>query len=311
MRILVTGGAGFIASHIVDAYLDAGHEVAVLDNLCTGRRENLNPRATFYEGDICFHDQVQKVFDEFKPEVVNHHAAQLDVRMSVEQPAFDATVNILGTINLLSHAARCRVRRFIFASSGGVLYGECEAEFPAGESAPLQPVSPYGFSKQAGENYLRFFVAEHGLQGIMLRYANVYGPRQRGGEAGVITIFCDALLTGREATIFGDGSQLRDYVCVSDVVAVNLAVLTSGLGAYNVGTGLATSVNALYAKLRALAGSSVEAKYAAARAGELQRNALATNRARQELGWQPQVKLDDGLRLTFDWCKQRRVAGAR
>ncbi|HNW92804.1 MAG TPA: NAD-dependent epimerase/dehydratase family protein [bacterium] len=311
MRILVTGGAGFIASHIVDAYLAAGHEVAVLDNLSTGRRENLNPRATLYEGDICFHDQVQKVFDEVRPEVVNHHAAQLDVRLSLEQPAFDATVNILGTINLLTHAARCRTRRFIFASSGGVLYGECEQEFPASERAPLCPISPYGFSKQAGEQYLRFFTAEHGLEGVALRYANVYGPRQRGGEAGVITIFCQALLAGKTPTIFGDGQQVRDYVCVSDVVAMNLKVLERGMGAYNVGTGTTTSVNALFAKLRALAESTVEVQYAPARSGELQRNALNAERAWRELEWQPLMKLDDGLRQTFDFCKLQRVRETR
>lgn len=300
MRILVTGGAGFIASHIVDAYLADGHEVAVLDNLSTGCRENVNPVAQFYHADICFHDQVKDVFDRFHPEAVNHHAAQLDVRLSVEQPAFDATVNILGTINLLTHAARLGTKRFMFASSGGVLYGECEAEFPASEKAPLLPVSPYGFSKQAGEQYLRFFANEHGMHPVALRYANVYGPRQKGGEAGVITIFCDALRQGREATIFGDGTQVRDYVYVSDVVAVNRRVLADGLGAYNVGTGVTTSVNALYAQLRTLAGSTAAAQYAAARAGELQRNALDASRAQRELGWQPQVALADGLRLTFD-----------
>lgn len=300
MRILVTGGAGFIASHIVDAYLADGHEVAVLDNLSTGRKENVNPAAQFFCADICFHDQVQDVFDRFRPETVNHHAAQLDVRLSVEQPAFDATVNILGTINLLTHAARLGTKRFIFASSGGVLYGECATEFPASEKAPLLPVSPYGFSKQAGEQYLRFFANEHGMHPVALRYANVYGPRQKGGEAGVITIFCDALRQGREATIFGDGQQVRDYVYVSDVVEINRRVLADGLGAYNVGTGVATSVNALYAQLRTLAGSTAAAQYAAARAGELQRNALDASRAQRELGWQPQVALADGLRLTFD-----------
>lgn len=300
MRILVTGGAGFIASHVVEAYLADGHEVAVVDNLSTGRRENLSPAARFTEADIRDAATLAKVFAAFRPEVVNHHAAQLDIRVSVEQPAFDAEVNILGTINLLQLAVAHGVKRFVFISSGGVLYGNCEREFPASETAPLGPISPYGFSKQAGEQYLAFIGEQHGLATVALRYANVYGPRQRGGEAGVVAIFCDALRAGRPATIFGDGEQVRDYVYVGDVVEANRRALTTGAGVYNIGTGVATSVNRIYALLRGIAGGAGEPRYAPARAGELQRSALDSGRAAREWGWRARVGLAGGLQKTYD-----------
>lgn len=300
MRILVTGGAGFIASHVVEACLADGHEVAVVDNLSTGRRENLDPRARFTEADIRDRAALAAVFAAFRPEAVSHHAAQLDIRVSVEQPALDADVNILGTINLLQLAAAHGARRFIFVSSGGVLYGNCEREFPASETAPLGPISPYGFSKQAGEQYLAFFGAQHGLEAVILRYANVYGPRQRGGEAGVVAIFCDALRAGRPATIYGDGGQVRDYVYVGDVVEANRRALTAGTGVYNIGTGVATSVNRLYELLRGIAGGTGEPRYAPARAGELLRSALHSGKAARELDWRARVGLTEGLKKTYD-----------
>ena len=246
MRILVTGGAGFIGSHVVDAYVQAGHDVLVVDNLSTGKRENLPVQARFVEADIQ-DPAVRQLIVLEKIEIVSHHAAQMDVRRSVADPLYDARVNILGMLNVLEGAREAHVKKFIFASSGGAIYGEQEA-FPAAEEHPTAPISPYGVSKRAGEHYLYFYRVEYGLPSIALRYANIYGPRQDPhGEAGVVAIFTQRLLAGEQPVINGDGKQTRDYVFVGDVAQANLAALQVDYdGPLNIGTGSETTVNQLF-----------------------------------------------------------------
>jgi len=306
MKIAVTGGAGFIASQIVDAYLVAGHEVIVIDNLCTGKRANVPPAAKLFQADIRA-PEVAEIFRSERPQVLSHHAAQLDVRRSVADPGYDADVNLLGTLNLLEAAREVGVERVLFASSGGAVYGE-QSVFPAPESHPQNPLSPYGITKAAGEHYLSFYRAVHGIHFVALRYSNVYGPRQDPhGEAGVVAIFTERLLDGEIPTIYGDGRQTRDYVFVGDVVRANLAALeTDFVGPVNIGTGVETDVNALYAHLRNLTGSPHQAKYAPGRAGEQLRSVVAIDRAREVLGWRPQVSLEEGLRRTVEFFRGRR-----
>ncbi|SMB98204.1 UDP-glucose 4-epimerase [Thermanaeromonas toyohensis ToBE] len=310
MRILVTGGAGFIGSHIVDALITQGHEVIVVDNLTSGRKENINPAARFYFMDICS-PEMEEVFRKEKPELVNHHAAQIDVRRSVADPHEDARVNIVGLLNLLKNCVRYGVKGFIFASSGGVVYGE-PTELPVKEGYPKGPLSPYGVSKLASEYYLYCFAQVHGLPYITLRYGNVYGPRQDPhGEAGVVAIFGNKMLKGETPTIYGDGEQLRDYVYVQDVVKANLLAMEKlakksypslGKGidglAYNIGTGKGTSVNELFHLLKKVIGYQGEAIYGPTRAGELKRIYLDCSKAWQELGWRAEVKLEEGLKHT-------------
>jgi len=250
MKVLVTGGAGFIGSHVVDGLLDTGHEVAVIDDLSSGRRENLPEDVPLYVRDV--REGCAEVFDEFRPEVLCHQAAQMAVRRSVREPDFDADVNVLGTIRLLENCLSYGVGKVLFASTGGAIYGE-QQEFPAPEDHPLQPVSPYGVSKLSGEHYLYFYHAQYGLPYVSLRYANVYGPRQEPhGEAGVVAIFCGNLAIGQESTINGSGEQTRDYVYVGDVARANVLALGGDApsGAYNIGTGKETSVVELYGLLR-------------------------------------------------------------
>ncbi len=306
MKIAITGGAGFIASHVADAYLAAGHEVVILDDLCRGERANLPSAARFYEADIRA-PEVAEIFRKERPQVLSHHAAQLDVRRSVADPGYDADVNLLGTLNLLEAAREVCVSRVVFASSGGAVYGE-QSVFPASESHPQSPLSPYGITKAAGENYLSFYRAVHGIPFLALRYSNVYGPRQDPhGEAGVVAIFSERLLAGEVPTIYGDGRQTRDYVFVGDVVRANLAALeTDFVGPLNIGTGVETDVNALYAHLRNLTGSPHQAKYAPGRAGEQLRSVVAIDRARDVLGWRPEVTLEEGLRRTVEFFRARR-----
>jgi len=310
LRVLVTGGAGFIGSHIVDALIARGHEVIVVDNLASGRKENLHPAARFYLMDICS-PEVEEVFERERPEFVNHHAAQIDVRRSVAEPHEDARVNIAGLLNLLNNCVRYGVKGFIFASSGGVVYGE-PAELPVKEEYPKGPLSPYGVSKLASEYYLYCFAQVHGLPYIALRYGNVYGPRQDPhGEAGVVAIFGNKMLKGETPTIYGDGEQVRDYVYVQDVVKANLLAMekllqapSSPLGkgidgaAYNIGTGKGTSVNELFRLLRKVTGYQGEAVYGLQRAGELKKIYLDCRKAWQELGWRAEVELEEGLRYT-------------
>ncbi len=307
MRILVTGGAGFIGSHTVDALVAAGvHEVAVIDNLSAGKRDQLNPRARFYEADIRDAAEVGRIVASQRPEVMVHLAAQMDVRRSVADPAFDAQVNLVGFLNLMEAARQHGLRRVVFSSTGGAIYGEQDT-FPAAEGHPCRPVSPYGVAKFSTESYLFFYQAQYGIDYAAMRYANVYGPRQDPhGEAGVVAIFCGRLLEDKIVTIFGDGEQTRDYVYVGDVVRANVAAVTStATGPINIGTGVETSVNRLYGILAAAAESDRPAAYAAARPGEQSRSVIAAARAGRELGWHPEVTLDDGLRLTYRFFQQR------
>ena len=312
MNVLVTGGAGFIGSHIVDALLAAGHRPCVVDNLSTGRRENLPADVPLYEGDVGDRELLERVFAECEPEAVCHQAAQMSVSRSVREPAFDAQTNIVGLLQVLETSAKHRVKRFVFASSGGVLYGDVAA--PATEDHPARPVSPYGISKWAGEEYLRFFAAECGLQSVALRYANVYGPRQNPhGEAGVVAIFCQKMLRGEAATIHGDGTAVRDYVYVGDVARANVlaltALLTEPFTPYNIGTGQPTDVNTLARELHARCASHTREETPApvhgpARAGDLQSSLVNANRAAQDLGWSPQTRLTEGLGQTVAWFVQ-------
>jgi UDP-glucose 4-epimerase len=305
MKILVTGGAGFIGSHVVDAYVAAGHEVLVVDDLSTGKRENLNPKAKFHQLDVQDPRVIELIRDE-RPAVLNLHAAQMDVRRSVADPVFDARVNVIGLIQCLEGARKANVRRVIFVSSGGAAYGEQEA-FPAPETHPTNPVSPYGVSKRAGELYAFFYQAEYQLPFFALRYANVYGPRQDPhGEAGVVAIFAGKMLRGEPITVNGDGKQTRDYVFVGDVVQANLAALErEPCGAVNIGTGVETDVNRLAELMLEAAGSRSEVKHGPAKAGEQRRSVIDHAKAAERLGWRPSVPLAEGLRRTVEWFRQR------
>jgi UDP-glucose 4-epimerase len=298
MKIVVTGGAGFIASQIVDAYIERGHEVHIVDDFSTGQQSNLNPKATVHRIDIA-EAQTAKLIDQIKPEVLSHHAAQMDVRHSVADPAFDARVNIIGFINLLEACKNAGAKKVIFASSGGAVYGEQEV-FPAPESHVTQPASPYGVSKRTGELYLSYYNQAYGLPYIALRYANVYGPRQSTmGEAGVVAIFLSMLLSGKTPIINGDGRQTRDYVYVGDVVAANVAALESSfVGQINIGTGVETDVVTIYEHLREAVGSATKAQHGPAKTGEQRRSCLDAGRAAEILGWRPQMALRDGLQRT-------------
>jgi UDP-glucose 4-epimerase len=305
MKIVVTGGAGFIGSHLADAFVGAGHDVAVLDNLSSGDRAQVPAAARFHEVDIRSDEAVRAVERE-KPDVLCHHAAQMNVRRSVEDPAYDAEVNVLGTLRLLEAARKAGTKTVLFASSGGTVYGETE-RFPISEEEATVPVCPYGVSKLTGEHYLEYYHRIFGLRYVALRYANVYGPRQNPhGEAGVVSIFCRALLEGQGAQIYGDGLQTRDYVFVGDVVRANLAALASGYcGAVNIGTGTETNVVDLHAKIRRLAGSDVLPEHAPAKDGEVRRSVLDCSRAATAIGWKPSVTLDEGLSATVDFFRSR------
>jgi UDP-glucose 4-epimerase len=312
MRILVTGGAGFIGSHVAQSYVDAGHEVLVLDNLSSGKKENVPAGARFVFGDIGS-DTAAEAVRTFRPEVLNHHAAQINVRKSVEDPLFDARENILGTLNLLEAARRNSVRKVIFSSSGGAGYGEQEY-FPADERHPMRPVSPYGVAKVAVENYLHYYRGQYGLEYTSLRYANVYGPRQDPhGEAGVVAIFCTRLLRGQAAIINGDGEQTRDYVYVGDLVRANLEALDRGDGlGINIGTSQETDVNTLFRRLRDLSGSRQEEIHGPAMPGEQRRSVIENRLAYDELGWYPNVSLDEGLEFTLAYFRDKvKSSGSR
>lgn len=304
MKILITGGAGFIASNIVDAYVEAGHQVAIVDNLTTGKKENLNPKAEFFPLDIR-DPRLAEVINNFAPDIINHHAAQIDVRKSVSDPIFNAEVNELGTLNLLGAAVRSKVNKVIFASTGGALYGEVKKKNGAAEDHPMEPISPYAITKRSVEMYLYAYWKLYGLKFTVLRYGNVFGPRQDPlGEAGVIAIFCGKMLTGEAPTIYGDGQQLRDYVFVSDVAEANLLALEKGEnGFFNVGTGIGTAVNELFAVLKELMRFKKEAAYAPPRAGELFRSVLDCGKIKNEFGWRAKVGIKEGLKKTLDWYR--------
>ena len=301
MKILVTGGAGFIASHVTDAYIQQGHEVFIVDNLSTGIKENVNPKARFFEMDI----QDSQIFDlceKEKFDAINHHAAQIDIRLSVKDPTFDARNNILGTINLLEAAVRTGVKKFIFISSGGAIYGE-QDYFPADEEHPTRPLSPYGIAKLTGEKYIYFYHKTYNLNFVILRYANIYGPRQSpNGEAGVIAIFSNKLLSGNQPIINGDGKQTRDYVYVADVVNANVKALTFENNDYfNIGTGLETDVNVLFHKLNHLTNVNAAENHCIAKQGEQLRSVLNSQKAKELLDWEPQVQLEEGLKKTVEF----------
>lgn len=304
MKIVVTGGAGFIGSNIADAYIDRGHEVHIIDNFSTGQMMHVNRKAILHQLDITDAAAVSLI-ERLRPDLLSHHAAQMDVRHSVADPAYDARVNILGFINMLEACQRAGVKKVVFASSGGAVYGEQDI-FPAPEDHPTQPASPYGVSKRAGELYLSYYRQAFGLPYIALRYANVYGPRQSAkGEAGVVAIFVTALLAGKAPVINGDGRQTRDYVYVGDVVAANLAALECPyVGPVNIGTGVETDVVEIFEQLRSAAGQTVEAVHGPAKVGEQRRSSLDTRLASQVLGWKPEVALDDGLRRTAAYYRE-------
>jgi UDP-glucose 4-epimerase len=304
MKIVVTGGAGFIASHIVDAYIQLNHEVYIIDDLSTGQNRNLNPSAKVYTLDIA-DPKAGRLIAEIQPHVLNHHAAQMDVRRSVADPAFDARVNIIGFVNLLEACKDAGVKRVIFSSSGGAVYGDREP-IPATEAHETLPQSPYGVSKLTGELYLGYYHMAFGLPYVALRYANVYGPRQSTqGEAGVVAIFISQLLAGKNPVINGDGKQTRDYVFVGDVVRANIAALDSDfIGAVNIGAGKETDVVTLCERLRAGVGSPVKAVHGPAKPGEQRRSCLETSLATQVLGWRPEVALEQGLLQTIAYYRE-------
>jgi len=299
VRTVVTGGAGFIGSHVVDALLARGDEVHVLDNLTSGKHENLRDGSVFHEADI--RSEADAVFAEARPEVVFHLAAQASVSVSVERPELDADVNVLGTVRVLE-AARRHGAQVVFSSTGGAIYGECDR--PAAEDAERRPISPYGISKLAGEEYLAGWNRLHGTRHVALRLGNVYGPRQDPhGEAGVVAIFLEVIAAGRRPRIFGDGTATRDYVYVGDVVRATLAATGADGGVYNVATGRETSVLELVDRMRAVTGADVEADHAEPRLGDLQRSVLDPSLAERELGWRAEASLDDGLASTWDFFR--------
>jgi UDP-glucose 4-epimerase len=297
VRVVVTGGAGFIGSHVADALVVRGDEVAIVDSLASGKRENVPAGAGLHVRDV--REPLDDLFDELRPEAVLHLAAQIDVRVSTERPHEDADINVLGTIRVLEAALR-HGAQVVFGSTGGAIYGEC-AE-PARETAPREPISPYGTSKLAAEEYLKTYNRLHGTKHVSLRYGNVYGPRQDPhGEAGVVAIFLGALADGTVAQIYGDGNQTRDYVYVGDVARATISALGHEGGVFNIGTGRETSVNELYELCSTAAGSDMEAVHGPARPGELQRSVLSPELAADQLGFLAMVGLEDGLASTWEW----------
>ncbi len=307
MRVMVTGGAGFIGSHTGDALAAAGgYEISIIDDLSAGKRGQVNARARFYQADLRDTAAVGDIFERERPEVMVHLAAQMDVRRSVADPAFDAQVNLVGFLNLMEAGRQRGLKRVVFSSTGGAIYGEQQC-FPCDEEHPLYPVSPYGIAKLATEKYLFFYRVQYGIDYVALRYANVYGPRQDPhGEAGVVAIFCGRILEGRPVTIYGDGGQTRDYIYVGDVVRANMAALKStASGAFNIGTGVETSVNELYDTLARIAGVNLKPKHDPARPGEQRRSVILPERAARQLNWRPEIALADGLGNTLGFFRER------
>lgn len=303
MNAVVTGGAGFIGSHVVELLQAVGSEVTVLDNLSSGRTGNLSEKTTLQVADVRDKHAVGTAVSN-DVDCVFHLAAQIDVRRAVEDPGFDAQVNIGGTINVLNACVEAHVRRFVMSSTGGALYGEPK-NLPADEQTPIQPLSPYGVSKYCAEQYIEYFHRTCGLETVILRYANVYGPRQDpNGEAGVVGIFARRILLGQSCIVYGDGEQTRDFVFVDDVARANMLAMQGPLGTFNIGTGVETSLNGLLAAFERVVGHPVAREYAPARVGEVQRIALNAEKARHEMGWKPMVSLEDGLARTLAWVRQ-------
>jgi UDP-glucose 4-epimerase len=309
MKILITGGAGFIGSHLADAYLAAGYEVVIVDNLSTGLRANLPAAARFYEVDLIADDQLREIFYQEKPDIVSHQAAQVDVRHSVSDPRFDARTNIIGGVNLLELVRETAVKYVIFASTGGAIYGDPDYS-PMDESHPLRPISPYGIAKLTIEKYLDYYHRVYGLPYTALRYGNVYGPRQNPkGEAGVVGIFCEQMLRGEPPLINGNGQQTRDYVYISDVIAANLLVTAQRESLphaiFNVGTGIETSVCQIFTYLQTILNTAFVALHAPSKKGEQQRSILDCQQIQQQLGWQPTIDLATGLHQTVDFFQSK------
>jgi len=305
MKILVTGGAGFIGSHVVDTYVRQNHNVLVVDDLSNGKRENLNPKARLYTLDIR-DDKLEEVFAAEKPDVVNHHAARANLRESMVKPMLFADVNVLGSLHLLELSRKHGVKRFINISTGGAVYGDPEY-LPADEKHPVSPLDPYGASKAAFEHYLPLYRTNYGLEFVVLRYANVYGPRQDPyGEAGVVAIFANAMLQRERPVINGSGEQERDFVYVSDVAQANLLALFKGDGGfYNIGTGVGTSINAIFSRLKTATNYSASDVHGPPKAGEVFKIYLNADKARRELGWVPSIPLDEGLRRTVEYFQTK------
>jgi UDP-glucose 4-epimerase len=305
VKVLVTGGAGFIGSHLVDRLVQEGNEVVVIDNLSTGKRKQVNKKAVLYKMDIRS-KRIERVFRKERPLIVVHLAAQMNVRLSTEDPVFDADVNILGTLNILEHAVKHGVRKVSFASSGGAVYGEQEV-YPAGESHRTEPLSPYGISKLAGEKYLAYYSNTVGLRHVVLRFGNVYGPRQEPeGEAGVIAIFSKLMLDGGQPIINGTGKQTRDFVYVDDIVEALMVTLEENVqGIFNVGTGQETTVNECYSIIKELAKSTCKDLFGAAKKGEQLRSVLDVRKLSETFGWDPQVSLPDGLKMTVEFFQEK------
>ena len=303
MNTVVTGGAGFIGSHIVDALAARGCTATVFDDLSSGKRENLGAGIALTEGDVRDKCAVGAAISD-GTDCVFHLAAQIDVRRAVEDPGFDAQVNVGGTVNVLKVCVETHARRFVMSSTGGALYGE-PSTLPAGEQSVIQPLSPYGVSKYCAEQYIEYFHRMYGLETVILRYANVYGPRQDPtGEGGVVGIFARHILLGQSCSVYGDGEQTRDFVFVDDVAQANMLAMRRPLGTFNIGTGVETSLNQLLAAFERVVDHPVAREYALARAGEVQRIALNAEKARHELGWKPSVSLEDGLARTLAWVRQ-------
>ncbi len=301
MKVLVTGGGGFIGSHIVDRLLDEGYEVVVVDDLSTGKEKNINIKTNFYKLNIQ-DSELESIFQKERPDYVNHHAAQMDVRRSVSNPIFDAKTNVLGTINLLQNCVKYKVKKVIYASSGGAVYGE-QQTFPAPETHPIRPISPYGITKLVGEHYLYYYKAVYGLAYTVLRYANVCGPRQDPlGEAGVVAIFIRKMLNGEQPIINGDGEQTRDFVYVEDVVEANILAMMNNTtdSVFNIGTGIETSINQIFNLLREIINPSIDVKYGPPQNGEQRRSVIEYTRAKKTLHWEPETSLIKGLEKT---CK--------
>ncbi|MFP4527623.1 MAG: NAD-dependent epimerase/dehydratase family protein [Candidatus Kapaibacterium sp.] len=303
MKIAISGGAGFIGSHIADAYINAGHEVTIIDNMSTGRRRNINPAAELIEMDIN-DPALDELFFKRRFDAVNHHAAQMDIRVSVADPAFDAQNNIIGGIRLMEAARKSGVRKIVFASSGGAVYGEQEY-FPADERHPTAPISPYGISKLTTEKYLYYYKEIHGMDFVAFRYTNIYGPRQNPfGEAGVVAIFANKMFAGQQPVINGDGKNSRDYVYVGDVVRANVMALDEDFsGIYNIATGREHDVNYIFRTLRNLTGAQCKEIHGEAKSGEQRRSVCSHDKITREQGWQPEVRFEEGLRDTVEFFR--------
>lgn len=302
MKILITGGAGFIGSHVADLLIENNFDVSIVDNLSSGKLENINPKARFYKCDAR-DSEIFKIIEIEKPQIVIHNAAQLSVRNSVDDPLNDASINIIGGLNVLEACRKIKVGKIIFASSGGVVYGE-QQYFPADENHPTKPISPYGVAKLSFEKYLFYYNYIFGIKYICLRYANVYGPRQDPhGEAGVVAIFSKKLLNNEQPVINGDGKQTRDYVYVKDVAAANLSAIRNDfVGEINIGTGVETDVNDIFDILKKAAGKKdLKEVHGPAKTGEQERSVLSYKKAQTILGWEPKVKIKEGLTRTFEW----------